>query len=376
MSRAVFYCGSAGVGKSTLINRITGRELARVSHRMLKDGTEGVQLIADPSDPHLGHIDLPGLDSKNFPTRVTEQIQNQFPDTKLVAALVLSRQDGRITSFIDKFHAIKNDLIGNDATFAIIWTRDAKVSPENIADIQNEYPNAIMFEDGDVAGIRAFFADGLLFKRQNKVVAKEILASVAVQYAATARPSMTPPVAAKTPPFLLGPPAHLLYIQGFRDTVPSADPPLKTLVQKVLEIKKLSVGSVTSFQHWTAAEVKRLTPSSYTHYHLLGDAVVNMLAMHIVYASGEFGDLETMTDKITGNGVECAMPRFFRKHLQAAHDVLFPNEKGKISAHAMTDVVEALLALAMHSGKSGVRIFRFMITEFFVLVNMGKCVGK
>lgn len=102
MSRVALFLGSAGAGKSTLINKLLGKEVSSVSHLKLVDGTARIQGFPDFEDIALQLIDTPGIDSVNFPCCVTEQIQNLFPEQDVLVVLVMNAKSRRVTSYMDK----------------------------------------------------------------------------------------------------------------------------------------------------------------------------------------------------------------------------------------------------------------------------------
>lgn len=86
--KVVVFLGSAGAGKSTLINDISGKTEAIVSERICVDGTAVVCTIEDNSDPSLLYVDTPGLDSNNFSISVHERIQVLHEKNTILIVLV------------------------------------------------------------------------------------------------------------------------------------------------------------------------------------------------------------------------------------------------------------------------------------------------
>lgn len=376
MSRAVFYAGSAGAGKSTLLNKISGTNEAVVSDKLLEDGTEGVQSIKDPKDVHLLHLDLPGLDSRNFPCQVTETIQNRHPSVKLLPVLVLSRGSARLTNIIQSFKDIKKELVGQDAEFAIVWTRDGTVSEANRRAVQDFFPTSRMFEDSDIAGIRAYFSNTTLFKVQLKTVAKQndvLKLAAQVPVPSVMRPMSAYPAAQVVPAVVrvpvrsypLGPPAHLLTVAGFKGSSP--DPKFDTFLARILAIKKFGRAPDEGDEVDVEDRFRLLK--------YMGDAHLKSFVSHFLYAKGERSELQIKTLMLIGNGTDCAMYKFFQKYMAVEFKLKFPNE-ANITEHNEVDVVEALLELALSSGKLGARVFRFMIIEFLKLVGLESILNK
>lgn len=329
---------------------------------MLVDGTANIQTIDDLDEPTLKLIDTPGLDSSNFTVHVTEQIQKKHHDQQLLIVLVINARSPRVTSYISKFATIMLDLVGNER-FCILWTNHApgSLDPMDLNAMQGKFPLAQMCYDSDLASFRqTFLANFNIFKPLKATVAKAVAAAspptVLGKRAAAASADATEPTQVKAPRgFPLSLPVILQTRFGFSMHLKKNHTLFEARVQTVLLLKKTG-------------------GTEYQALKLMGDAILKPTVLNCLYAHGERDELETKAHRVTDEGADCAMPRFFAKHLATTHAQVFPRETSTLSPHGQCDVVEALLEhTRVHRDAYG---FRFILVELFTLVGMGDVVGE
>jgi adenylylsulfate kinase-like enzyme len=366
MKRAVLFLGSAGAGKSTLINKLTApRSDAVVSNRKVQDGTTGAATIQG-LDNDMSFIDTVGLDSNNYTSHVTENFHKDHVDKKVLLVLVIIVQMSRLTSFLSKFNKVIGDLVG-DKPFFIVWTHcspESGLSSDDLADMKTLYPKAHMFYDAtpeNIDGLKRSFADAALFLPVKASVPKPSAAtSGAVAFAS--------PVVAKfagnsvkvkssgRPRKLLGPPHFLLTMDGFR-CKPNNKGQFDDYVQEVLQIKK--------------GDAKR-----FRRLKLMGDAALKSFVLRCLEASGYLDVLEEKADLVTTNNPTGAMARFFDLYIAKHHDKVLPNEAADmataVGSHGKADVVEALLEYTGSvSGSQGhAYAYRHIMAELFKLAGL------
>ncbi len=127
----VCFAGRSNVGKSTLINAVTGRRaLARASNTPGR--TQEVNFFTTGEDHYL--VDLPGYGFANAPVGVVEKWQS------LMKAYLSGRQNlRRAFVLIDSRHGVKPvdheimKLLDRSAvTFQVVLTKGDKIKAENI----------------------------------------------------------------------------------------------------------------------------------------------------------------------------------------------------------------------------------------------------
>jgi energy-coupling factor transporter ATP-binding protein EcfA2 len=369
MKRAVLIVGPAGVGKSTLINILSGKGEAVVSHSMWDDGTAKLTSIEDVADKDLVYIDTPGLNSATYKVCLTEVFQHDYADKKVLVVLVLSTQTARVQDFIETFDRVVDNLIGNDKMFFIVWTHSDEKTPRSVdvAGVFKRYGSrARVFCDSsipsDIKGIsalkEAFSVEDLFCTlKVNKAPAQS--ASVPLAASPVLAPAVNPLKGAKASvalkchipvTFPLGFPLCIAFIGHFK-VKPQRKGALEKCIADVLEVKKTSA-------------------LSYQAMKLLGDAAGKMFVYNCFYASGEREWIETNSKRLLDNGDDCAMPLFFDKYIADAHKKKFENEV--MSAHGKADVVEALIEYARrHTTRDYADALKFIIREMFRLVGMG-----
>jgi len=366
MDRIVLAVGSAGAGKSTLANKLIGRnDSTRVSHRMLRDGTSELIPIPVPFDERLTLIDTPGLNSSNFATSVTEKVQRLYSEQKVLVMLVLSKSNPRITDYIGTFERTLGELVGSDKQFLIVWTHDGEVSEENLNDVQAKFPRGIMCYDEDVSAInaiKAHFSNAALFSPQLRDVAR---AAPAPRLPQPSTSTGSAPTSGTVPPasnlhraLVLGltPTVNAQHLKNYTGVKPTG---FASLVKDVLKIKKEG-------------------GPEYRNRRLMGDAVLKSTVMSILLLTEDnliIENLETTTKPVIGNNEDCAMPQFFVRHMMEEFKKHYSNPAEIDSAHHQADMVEALLDLARTRKKGGAS-FAFIIMELFKLVELGHVVTK
>lgn len=318
---ALLILGSAGAGKSTLINELSGKtDATAVCVKILEDGTDKVQTIGHSGDPKLVFIDTPGLDSKNFSVSIKDKIQKEYNHLRFLLVLVISLTTTRVTQYIDKFISNRDDLVGNKP-FVICWTGDFDEDRcrSKIDEMKSAYPSSICKLPGEdwneVFNNRARFS---VLQMRSKVTS----GSIAVT---TSR---------SKPPLLVGLPKKLpALLRDTRDTNAGAlsDSSVKPLITAVLKFKKDG-------------------GRAYQNMKMMGDALLKCTVLQMISSNdASCEDLETRMLKITTHtDVLHPMPRFYKQHIRRHHDVLFPGED--LSPHGMADVVEALLEYARQTG--------------------------
>jgi GTP-binding protein EngB required for normal cell division len=359
MSHAVLFLGSAGAGKSTLINTLSGKEEAKVSHSRWEDGTATLTPIVDGTDKDLVYIDTPGLNSAHFKVCVTELFQHYHGDKKVLVVLVLSTQTARVQDFIQTFDKTVDDLIGNDKDFFVVWTHYDEKQPDedDFAHVLERYKGkakvfcdsgASVVTNGISALKEAFSAKDLFCTlKVNKTPVKP--APVLLR-APSLPPSKAMVAAEKSPPvFPLGFPVSLTCVDHF-----------KAKQQKKGELEKCIAAVLVA---------KKDEGMEYQNLKLMGDAAIRELVYNSVYGGGERDLVATKSKPLLDNGDDCAMPRFFDKYIAKAHKATFENEV--LSGHGKADVVEALVELAR---RNGCRALKFINIELFKLVGMEEAV--
>lgn len=141
MNNKILVLGSAGVGKSTLINACIGQPLASVSDRMDVDGTGKCEVFS--ADDGYQWIDTPGLDSQNFPCSLKEIKDSVYPCENL--AIVLVCEDKRMTTWVDDFKRATLNLFPTSSQIHILvyWRGNHKfaIDLEKKNEIKNGFKN-------------------------------------------------------------------------------------------------------------------------------------------------------------------------------------------------------------------------------------------
>ena len=76
----------------------------------------------------------------------------------------------------------------------------------------------------------------------------------------------------------------------------------------------------------------------------MGDAHLKPLVyQHILCESKYVDDMEDKAHCVLSNKADSAMPLFYDSHVQLLHDEMIPAEKGILSPHGKSDVIEAIL---------------------------------
>uniref|UniRef100_A0A7S3MC00 G domain-containing protein n=1 Tax=Spumella elongata TaxID=89044 RepID=A0A7S3MC00_9STRA len=117
MSNTTLIVGKAGVGKSTLINKLAGATVTKESAAMHSDGTAKATSIL-----HEGQrfIDTVGLESKNHDVSKSELFKLlRIPRYEHVT-IVLVTDDSRMTTWTDKFLKLLDYLDINETHFKVI----------------------------------------------------------------------------------------------------------------------------------------------------------------------------------------------------------------------------------------------------------------
>uniref|UniRef100_A0A7S3HI17 G domain-containing protein n=1 Tax=Spumella elongata TaxID=89044 RepID=A0A7S3HI17_9STRA len=117
MSNTTLIVGKAGVGKSTLINKLAGATVTKESAAMHSDGTAKATSIL-----HEGQrfIDTVGLESKNHDVSKSELFKLlRIPRYEHVT-IVLVTDDSRMTAWTEKFSGLLDYLDINETHFKVI----------------------------------------------------------------------------------------------------------------------------------------------------------------------------------------------------------------------------------------------------------------
>lgn len=341
--KAVVVFGSAGAGKSTLIRELTGSDLPVVSHRKFRDGTETITVVPVSENPRLFFIDTPGLDSANFPTKMSEQIQTKVRDREVLAVLVVNKGIPRITSFIKKFETVLEDLFGNSKTtpFLFLWTGTGDLNEQDSTDACDRFPSATFREvNGDFAGVNQTISNSRFTPMRVRSVPTQPLPRPAVPL--VPRPKKKQPSVPSIAPTMLVCAKSLSSVERFNRLSPDRD--LSAIIEEVLHIKKEN-------------------PLEYQNMKLMGDAFLRFFTLsYLKNLRNEREELHTKMIRIIGNDEHCPMPKFFDKYLKAKHDQVFPGEANKVSSHGKADVVEALIDLARSRSDKNTK-FRFIFSE-------------
>eukprot|EP01040_Poterioochromonas_malhamensis_P009768 gene9768-10610_t len=341
--KAVVVFGSAGAGKSTLIRELTGSDLPVVSHRKFRDGTETITVVPVAGNPGLSFIDTPGLDSANFPTKMSEQIQTKVRDREVLAVLVVNKGVPRITSFIKKFEAVLEDLFGNSQTtpFLFLWSGTGTLDEQDRTDARRRFPRALFHElNGDLAGLNQTINNSPFAPMRVRTVPMQPLPLPAVPSAP--RPKKKQPSVPSIAPTILVCARSLSTVEKFERLSPDRD--LSTVIEEVLHIKKEN-------------------PLEYQNMKLMGDAFLRFFTLsYLKKIRDEREELHTKMLRIIGNDETCPMPKFFDKYLKAKHDQIFPREANMVSSHGKADVVEALIDLVRSRSDKNTK-FRFIFSE-------------
>jgi GTP-binding protein EngB required for normal cell division len=366
MTRAVLFLGSAGAGKSTLINKLSGKEEAKVSHSRWEDGTATLTAIEDVADTDLVYIDTPGLNSAQFKVCVTELFQHNHAGKKVLVVLVLSTQTARVQDSIQTFDKTLDDLVGLDKVFFVVWTHYDEKQPDedDFAHVLERYKGkAKVFCDSGasvvtngISALKEAFSAKDLFSTLKVNEAPVELAPVPLRAPSlsSANKSATGPKATvaaekKPPVFPLGFPSNISSVDDFK-VKPKKKGQLEQYVVDVLL-------------------AKRAGKLEYQALQLMGDAAIRYLAYNCLYGGGERALIETEAKKLLDNGDDCAMPLFFDKYIAKRHRVLFGEET--LSGHGKANVVEALIEYAR---RNPTRVLKFIVSELFKLVGMEEAI--
>lgn len=158
---------------------------------MWADGTADIKAFPTKTSS-LFLMDTPGLDSVNCSSEITEKVQNGHSEKSLLIVLVLERTCGRVTEWLKNFRNIKRDLVGEDASMCIIWTKAGVVSEINQRSTRERFPSAAIFEDSDLKGILDHFDDSSHFKVQKVTQAKIKVALTTAMKPEVKKTSSTP----------------------------------------------------------------------------------------------------------------------------------------------------------------------------------------
>jgi hypothetical protein len=371
MKRAVLFLGSAGAGKSTLVNKLTApRSDAAVGNSKFEDGTAGATTI--PGLEHdMSFIDTVGLDSNNYTSHVTEKFQTDHIDERVLLVLVADVRMARLTSVLSKFARIIGDLVG-DKPFFIVWTHclPGQGLPDgDLAETKKKYPNARMFFDGtqqEIETLKSSFSDVSLFCSVKACVTKPSTAAVAapavapaVKPAAISAPAKAKSEAKVATPLRkpLGLPQILHTMAGFRYK-PDYKGGFDAHLQKVLQIKKSDF-------------------VQYQQLKLLGDADLKIFVLRCLVISERTEELEKTADLVTTNKPEGAMATFFDLNIAKHHDKVFPNEAKEmataVGSHGKADVVEALLEYTR--SVNGPQTHAYAYAYRYIMVELFKLAG-
>jgi GTP-binding protein len=142
----VAFAGRSNVGKSSLINALTGQKaLARISNAPGRTRELNVFLPADDSAPPIALIDMPGYGYAKAPKKEVAQW------TGLIRAYLRGRPNlRRALVLVDARHGLKaadetvlNELDADAVAYQIVLTKADKVKPEALAEVVDETAKAI-----------------------------------------------------------------------------------------------------------------------------------------------------------------------------------------------------------------------------------------
>jgi GTPase SAR1 family protein len=323
--RAVLVLGSAGVGKSTLINRISGKSEATVSHQFLVDGTSELETVVDSTDAQLEYLDTPGLDSNNFSRSIGESVRQHHADYRFLVVLVLSNSAARATCYLAKFETLLDDLIGAKP-FVIYWTGEGKASDQKVEEIKRKFPQAICLTDVAHERFKEVLADRTRFY---ELAGKPKINNVSPSLKIRAQPM---------PPIGLPKNFSKRYRSQSDANSIKADA-IEPLVDAVLQVKE------RRDREWVRLKQ-------------MGDAQLKDMILQILYSNGEREHLETkMLLVTTANSDGSPMVRFFNQHIQRSYQAKFPTED--LAFRTKADFVEALLQIARERRNTSASIFIF-----------------
>jgi len=171
-ARRVALVGYTNAGKSSLMRRLTGSGVY-VADKLFATLDTTVRLLEPPSDPPTLVGDTVGF-IKKLPHQLVASFRSTL-DEALEASLLLHLADGSDPTFRSQLAVTREVLadIGADAVpYKLILNKADRLSPEQIADLQLEFPDALLVsahQDEGVARVReailAFF-DGELEERE------------------------------------------------------------------------------------------------------------------------------------------------------------------------------------------------------------------
>jgi predicted GTPase len=332
--KKVIVVGSAGAGKSTLINNYLGRDEASASERKFRDGTDKLKII--PVDANLSFVDTPGLDSVNFPTNMTEDIQNKCNGSQVLFLLMVNGSCDRVTSWLKKLKEVLENVIGpyKGAKFLFMWRNSNVVSESDRNDARAEFPHAIFLDT--IESLRNHIADSTLYKVP---VVHQVTPQINLN---KGDPHLLPAlkklnaIMKAAPPKPPAPRNKILVCASSMATTRDFDQLGGTLKKK--KHNQLFVDAINE-----VLDIKKNSPKDYQTMKLMGDAWLKFFALAYFKSKLHADDLGTRILPVTGNDDDCAMPRFFNTYIKKSHDHIFPSERELISSHGKADVVEALI---------------------------------
>lgn len=339
---AAIFVGQSGAGKSTLINKIRGVSEAKVSHSKLIDGTEKIQLYGGTA--HTGFAkccDTPGLLSNEHKQGLYAYVRKGNMG-KILIVLVINKNVNRITNYVSEFEDLLADLVPKKQKFAAVWVgKNDALSPNDRNDFQKKFPQAMQF-DIQQDNYRHL---SIMLKDPNSYCDPLCRPMKSVPLSRPTKPvAVIPTIVAKRIP--IGLPKLFNKADSFSTTSALPPPRLQKVVRKVIEFKMNSASS------------------KYRTLKLMGDAYLKPLVYQHILRENKYVD--NMEDKalcVLSNKADSAMPRFFDSHVRLLHDEMIPNEKGLISLHGKSDVIEAILEHCRLELET--EVLKFLISTLF-----------
>jgi GTPase SAR1 family protein len=299
MNKLNVILGPAGTGKSTLINQLTGKSNANVSHDAHRDGTDVCQIIEN-------FVDTPGLDSENvkFDSFVNQLKELGEEGQQFSLFLVLNCPRVQLFSTMEAFEQYR---------FYIIWVIDPEAETEE--SWRQKCPEALLgqYKTKDIQQLIAQIDAGQCVRL--KINSPPVSTS-------TQKPIDKTSILRCRFAFVL----KLLHECPSRPDL--LKPKFKVCLQQFYEKVKVC---------------KDERSEEYLKLKVLGDAFLRTFAYAELYLSDrEISDYDSDTQNILGNGVGQFMAKFYDHNIASC--IAAPT--GELNGHSKADFVEAMIASA------------------------------